>query len=172
MKRAVFALAVIGAVSACRDLSSFSTGGDRFEGAVVSGDFVRAGVDVTTDLCLTIDTDHLQDAPGALSTSDGRFHLVPLRPIPQIWHDPLSTLSFGEGRLKNLIYVATASAPFGDGNGEDVFVVVSLMQSGDVEVRLLRGAPGTAADGGPTPAAGGNLFAVFALSRQHGPCSY
>ncbi|HLK35269.1 MAG TPA: hypothetical protein VKU41_00865, partial [Polyangiaceae bacterium] len=75
-------------------------------------------------------------------------------------------------RLKNLVYVATASTPFGDGNGDDVFVVVSLMQSGNVEVRLLRGAPGVTADGGPTTAAGGNLFAVFALSRQHGPCLY
>ncbi|HLK40721.1 MAG TPA: hypothetical protein VKU41_28405, partial [Polyangiaceae bacterium] len=85
MKRAVFALVAVAAASACRDLSSFSTGGDRFEGAIVSGDFVRAGVDATTNLCLTIDTDHLQDAPGALSTSDGRFHVVSLRPIPQIW---------------------------------------------------------------------------------------
>jgi hypothetical protein len=172
MKGAVLAFAALGAVPACRDLSSFSTGGDRYEGAVVSGDFVRAGVDTSTSLCLTIDTDHLQDAPGAISTSDGRFHGVALRPIPQIWHDPLSTLSFGEGRLKNLVYVVTATRPFGDGNGDDVFAVVSLMQSGDVEVRLLRGAPGVAPDGGPTTAAGGNLFAVFALSRQHGPCSY
>jgi hypothetical protein len=169
--RALLALGLLLWPAGCRDLSSFSTGPDRFEGAVVQGDFVRAGVAASTTLCLTLDTDHLQDGPGALSTSDGRFHAAALRPIPQIWHDPLSTLSFGEGRLKNLVYVATASTPFADGNGNDVLAVVSLMQSGDVEVRLLRGAPGLAADGG-APASGGNLFAVFDLVRQPGPCSY
>ncbi|HZU82498.1 MAG TPA: hypothetical protein VE987_06265, partial [Polyangiaceae bacterium] len=122
--------------------------------------------------CLVLDADHLQDAPGAISSTDGRFSATPLRPIPQIWHDPLSTLSFGEGRIKNLIYVATASTPFGDGLSDDVLVIVSLMQAGDVEVRLIRGAPGVAsADGGAAPS-GDNLFAVFDLTRGRGPCSF
>jgi hypothetical protein len=153
--------------SGCRDLSGFSTtNGDRYEGVVVGANFVLAGIQPDTKLCLTIDTDHLQDAPGAISTDDGMFARVALRPIPQIWHDPLSTFSFGEGRLKNLLYVATSSA------GDDVFVVVSLMQSGGIEVRLLRGAPGLVEDGGAPPTAGGNLFGVFDLSRASGPCSY
>ena len=156
----------------CRDLSSFSTGGDRYEGAVVAADFVRAGIGPSVNACLTIDTDHLQDGPGSLSTNDARFHGAPLRPIPQIWHDPLSTLSFGEGRLRNLLYVATASVPFGDGSGDDVFVVVSLMQSGGVEVRLLRGAPGSPTDGGTAAQSTSNFFAVFDLARAPGPCSY
>jgi hypothetical protein len=159
----------------CRDLSGFSTGGDRFEGAVVQGDFVRAGVGPLTNLCLSLDTDHLQDAPGTVSTDDGRFHAAALRSIPQIWHDPLSTLSFGEGRLKNLVYVAAASTPFADGMDGSVLVVVSLMQSGHVEVRLLRGAPGlteATGDSGSQGAPAGNVFAVFDLTRQTGPCSY
>jgi hypothetical protein len=143
------------ALVACRDVSGFTTHGDRFEGPVVEGDFVRSGVDPGTTLCLTLDTDHLQDIPGTLSTSDGRFRTVPLRSIPQIWHDPLSTLAFGEGRVKNLLYVAAATTPFADGNGPDAFAVVSLMQSGNVEVRLLRGAPsGTPPDGGGPSEAG------------------
>src|SRR5215472_185614 len=102
----VVASLVATGLAGCRDLSAFNTGPhDRFEGAVVSADFVRTGVDAGTTLCLTLDTDHLQDAPGALSTSDGRFARTPMRPIPQIWHDPLSTLSFGDGRFHNLIYV-------------------------------------------------------------------
>ncbi|MDP9033784.1 MAG: hypothetical protein M3O50_03180 [Myxococcota bacterium] len=164
------AFAAAAAIAACRDLSSFSTAGDHFEGVVVSADFVRTGVDLGTRVCMTLDADHLQDTPGLLWSSDGRFRAAPLRPIPQIWHDPLSTLSFGEGRLKNLLYVATASAPFGDGNGNDVFAVVSLMQSGRVELRLLRSTPSLAADGS-TPGAGGGVFAVFDLSRGGGPCS-
>jgi hypothetical protein len=155
----------LAALPGCRDLSGFSTtDGDRYDNPVVNAGFVLAGIQPGTTLCLTIDTDHLQDAPGAISTDDGMFHKVPLRPIPQLWHDPLSTLSFGEGRLKNLIYVATSTA------GDDVFVVVSLMQDGDIEVRLLRGAPSLTDDSGVT--SGGNLFAVFDLSRKTGPCSY
>ncbi|HEY8040615.1 MAG TPA: hypothetical protein VIF15_12505 [Polyangiaceae bacterium] len=174
MRGAAFALAVVAALApaGCRDLSGFTTSGDRYEGPVVQGDFVRAGVDASTSLCLTLNTDHLQDGPGALSTSDGRFQAVAMRPIPQIWHDPLSTLNFGDGRVKNLIYVVTATTPYGDGNGDDVFVFVSLMQSGGIEVRLLRGAPGLAPDGGTATGPGGNVFAVFGLSRQQGPCSY
>jgi hypothetical protein len=157
-------------VAGCRDLSGFTTHGDRYEGSVVSAAFVRAGAEVGTRMCLTLDTDHLQDAPGALSTDDGRFHAAALRTIPQIWQDPLSTLTFGEGRLKNLVYVVSATMPFSDGNGPDVFAVISLMQSGDVEVRLLRGAP-PPTDGG-FPIATGNLFAVFDLTRKPGPCSF
>jgi hypothetical protein len=178
MRRAFVAASVLGltpALVACRDLSSFTTSGGSFEGAVVSADFVRAGVDASTRLCLTLNADHLQDAPGVLSTSDGRFHSVAMRTIPQIWQDPLSTLTFGEGRLKNLVYVLSASQPFADGNGSDVFAVVSLMQSGGVEVRLLRGAPPSVPvkpDAAAPAPPGGNLFAVFALSRQSAPCSY
>jgi hypothetical protein len=166
------------AITACRDISGFSTHGDRYQGAVIDGDFVRAGVDAGTMLCLTLDTDHLEDGPGNLWTSDGRFAMAALRPIPQLWHDPLSTLSFGEGRLRNLVYVVGATAPFADGDGDDVFVVISLMQSGGVEVRLLRGAPGSSGAATPDASDGGasgssqidNVFAVFTLSRQPGPC--
>lgn len=101
---------------ACQDLSGFSTGGGSYEGAVVPGGFVRSGVTESVRACLTLDANHFQDAPGAISTDDGLFHTVSLRPIPQIWYDPLSTFTFGEGRLKNLLYVATTSTPFDDGN--------------------------------------------------------
>jgi hypothetical protein len=161
------------ALAACRDLSGFTTSpNDHYQGVVVDADFVRAGIDAGTSLCLTIDADHLQDAPGEISTDDGRFRSTPLRPIPQVWHDPLSTLSFGEGRLKNLVYVVAASTPFADGQTGDAFAVVSLMQSGGVEVRLLRGAPPVAGDGGAALPPPSNLFAVFPLSRQKGPCSF
>jgi hypothetical protein len=159
------------ALASCTNLSGFTTAGDSYQGSVVAADFVLAGVASSTSLCLTLDTNHLQDGPGAVWTSDGMFHETALRPIPQIWHDPLSTFTFGEGRLKNLMYVSAATAPFPDG-GSDVFVVISLMQSGDIEVRLLRGAPSLSADGGSSSQTGANLFAVFSLSRQSGPCSF
>jgi len=177
--RGLVALSALSLVTAgCRDLSRFSTGGDRFEGAVVAGDFVRSGVDVGTRMCLTLDTDHLQDTPGTLSSDDGRFAATPLRTIPQIWQDPLSTLAFGEGREKNLVYVASPTNADG-GDPGDLFVVVSLMTSGGVEVRLLRGAPpaGSASvdaggDAGTSTAAAPNVFAVFTLGREPGPCDF
>jgi len=154
------AFAGIGAAG-CRNVREFSTGADeRFEGGVVKGTFVRAGVGEDTKVCLHLDADRLSDAPGTLSSSDKQFTRTPLRPIPQVFHDPLSTLSFGEGRSRNLVYAAQGA------DGHDVFAVVSLMESGDVEVRLLRGAPG--ADAGPPP-----VFAVFLLKREKGAaCSF
>jgi hypothetical protein len=153
----------------CHDLSRFSNSGDHYEGPVVAGDFLRAGFGANTALCLVIDANHMQDGPGYVSSSDGRFDATPLRPIPQIWHDPLSTLAFGEGRVQNFIYVATPDADADTGG--DVFVVMSLMQSGGVEARILRGAPAVDA-GAPVSAAQPNLFGVFTLSRAGGPCSF
>lgn len=54
-----------------------------------------------------------------------------------------------------------------EANG-DVMVVVSLMQGGDVEVRLIRGAPNGSVDAGSTMQ---NVFGVFELKRTKGPCT-
>jgi hypothetical protein len=156
---AIFLTLVLAGV-ACRDNARFSSRGDRFQGPVVKGSFVRAGFGEDVLMCLTLDTDHLQDTPGTISTSDGRLKSVPLRPIPQIWHDPLSTLSFGDGRLQNLVYAAASN------DAQDVMVVVSLMQSDNIEVRLVRGAPQE--DGGT----GNAVFGVFNLEKQMGPCGF
>lgn len=171
---AACALATCMLASGCRDISHFSSAGDRYEGPVVKGDFVRAGVADDVSVCMTIDTDHLQDTPGRISSSDRRFQREPLRPIPQLWHDPLSTLTFGEGRDKNLVYVATPAASFADGgDASDVMVIVSLMTSGGIEVRMLRGAPPATVDGGAVSASTStSLFAVFVLARKEGPCSF
>jgi hypothetical protein len=149
------------ALAACKDVSSYATGNDHYEGSVVPAGFVRTGIDDDVRMCLTLDTNHLQESPGVITSSDSRFSATPLRPIPQVWHDSLSTLSFGEGRSQNLLYAASEPA------GDDM-VIVSLLNGGGVEVRLLRGAPGAPPSdaGTPTP----SLFAVFELSRAPGPC--
>jgi hypothetical protein len=163
-------LAALSGALGCRDLSRFQTNGDGFEGPVVAGSFVRSGIGDQTRMCVTLDTDHLQDAPGTITMTDGRFHGTPLRPIPQIWHDPLSTLAFGEGRVQNLVYAASPDAD-ADASG-DILVVVSLMQSSGVEVRLLRGAPTLSEAGAPEPGSSQTaaLFGVFTLTRQPAPC--
>jgi hypothetical protein len=165
---AVMPWLALGALS-CHDISRFSNSGDHYEGAVVAGDFLRAGFGASTSLCLVIDANHLQDAPGTMSSSDGRFDGTPLRAIPQIWHDPLSTMTFGEGRVQNFMYVATPDADADTGG--DVFVVMSPMQSGGVEARILRGAPAVGASAA-TAAGQADLFGVFTLSRAGGSCSF
>lgn len=156
----------------CRDISRFSSHGDRFQGGVAKGSFVRSGIGELSEMCLTLDTDHLQDAPGAITTSDGRFQNTALRPIPQLWHDPLSTLTFGDGRIQNLVYAAApAAGDAGAGEAQDVLVVLSLMQGGHVEARLLRGAPQTDA-GAPPLGTASAVFGVFTLDRRSGPCAF
>jgi len=163
------ALAIAG-LCGCRDNATrFTTHDDHFEGSIVTGRFVRSNLGDDVRMCVLLDGERLQDTPGTLTTSDGRFRGTPLRPIPQIWHDPLSTLTFGDGRARNLVYVATPAGAGAD--AEDAFVFVSLMENGEVEVRLLRGAPtGTAEAGAPprTPP----LFGVFTLDRREGACSF
>jgi len=151
----------------CRDVSRYSSKGDHFEGDIVKGSFVRTGIADDAKLCLVLDAEHLQDIPGTITSSDGRFRSTPLRPIPQIWHDPLSTLSFGDGRRQNLLYVATPLAEGGDGS--DITVVVSLMTEGGVEIRMMRGAPQT---DGVAPSTTPPMFGVFTLQRREGQCSF
>jgi hypothetical protein len=171
----VFATAALLATGmGCKNVSRFSSkDGDHFEGDVVKGSFVRTGIGDNAKMCLLLDAGHLQDAPGTFSTSDGRFKDAQLRPIPQIWHDPLSTMAFGEGRSQNLVYVASptpsATAPASD--AQDVMVFLSLMDEGGLEVRLVRGAP-VADSGTPMPAVASPMFGVFTLDRRDGACSF
>jgi hypothetical protein len=171
----VIALAALLATSmGCKNVTRFSSkDGDHFEGDIVKGSFVRAGIGDNAKMCFLLDAGHLQDAPGTFSTSDGRFKDAPLRPIPQIWHDPLSTMTFGEGRSQNLVYVASpspsATTPASD--AQDVMVFLSLMDEGGLEVRLVRGAP-VADAGTPMPAVASPMFGVFTLDRRDGACSF
>jgi len=187
---ALLALAALTALAltatGCKSVTRFSSkDGDHYEGDVVKGSFVRAGVAEEAKMCLLLDAGHLQDAHGTFSTSDGRFKNAQLRPIPQIWHDPLSTITFGEGRTQNLVYVASpsavpsaadAAAPAPSpaevaAEAQDVMVFLSLMDDGSLEVRLVRGAP-VADSGAPMPSAASPMFGVFTLDRRDGACSF
>ena len=162
MKRAVasaFAVLVFSALFSCQELSSYKNNGDHYEGLITQGTFVRTGFGDSVKMCLTIDTDKLQQEPGELRTSDGSFKKGTLRAVPQTFHDPVSTLQFGQGREKNYLYFTQIS------DGTDALAVLSLMKNGDVEVRVVRGAPG----GGQSPT---QLFGVFPLKREPGACSF
>ncbi len=160
---------------ACKDLARFDTINDHYEGTVLESRFVRNGTDVGTKACLTLDTLRLQDGPGTISTSDGRFRKVALRPIPQVWHDKLSTMSLGEDDERSIIYATAPFVPAVDGGfsaqrDADTLTVVSLLKNGDVELRIMRGAPLDLNTSRTTPET--SLFAIYYLTRAPGPCSF
>jgi hypothetical protein len=164
---------VVAGLAGCKDIDRFSTDeGESYCGKIVSTSIVRRGFSSGACMRLTFDARRLNDRPGMLWTNDGMFADTPLQAIPQLSHDPLLTFTFGEGREKNFLFAADPADP---ARGPTVTAVISLMHSGDAEVRLLRGAA-AATDPPPPPEAGPGvdgapLFGVFApLRRQHGAC--
>lgn len=160
------------ALFGCADNARWTTAeGESYCGAITSASFVRAGIPEGTLMRLELDAERLQSAPGRVWTtafvSGERLAGAELRVIPQLLHDPLSTLSFGEGRVRNALAIADVPTVEPGRSATQATVIVSLLQSGDVEVRLIRGAsPGTA----PGPEATGQLFGVFRMQRQKGDC--
>lgn len=147
------------ALASCNDVTSYSNNGDHWEGQIVQGAYLRSGLGADVTMFLTFDGAEFQGSPGAITTNDGHFHQSVLRPIPQAWHDSISLMDFGEGRVKSMMYAVAPSGP----NEADVLAVVSLMKDSTIEVRLIRGAPGGMTSG-DSP-----LFGVFMLGRKPGP---
>ena len=174
MQRALhFAIGVFVGLTGCKDIDRFSTEpGESYCGKIVSASIVRRGFSERVCMRLTFDARRVSDQPGTLWTTDGMFAATTLRAIPQLSHDPLLTFTFGEGREKNFLFVAD---PAESERGPAVTTVISLMHSGEVEVRLLRGADGgieppLTTDAGPG-VDGPPLFGVFSpLRRQKGAC--
>jgi len=167
MRRLAIVAASSVAFVACSDVSRFTTEpGKSYCGTVTDASFVRAGVPTGTRMRLELDGDQLQNAPGRVWTDElapgEAFSSTQLLAIPQLADDPLSTLNFGEGRVKNALTIAMLG-------GAQVFVVLSLMQDGDVEVRLIRGTSAGSIPTGaaPTPS---QIFGVFHLQKQDGDC--
>ena len=168
------AIAALGSVCAfsalgCEHFDRFSTGAGSLEGSIEASAIVRAGFPEGTKLCLTLDTNKLQTEPGTISTSDGLFARTALRPIPALASDHLSNLSFANGQLRNLVFAARAN----ETEARDALAIVSLLDDGRVEVRLITGAPGAPSATGATGVAGAQSFyGVFALHRQQTSCSF
>jgi hypothetical protein len=166
------------ALGACRDLDRFDTGEDEaFCGTLVSASFahqgfVPEGEQQELRLRLRFDIERLTSTPGVITTDDAArglcapaplFDAAPLRAIKEAFHDPISGLKFGAGREANLLAWA-------DSTCQGTMVgIVSLMKSGQIELRLLKPAPRPAADAGPSASPG---FAQFQLTRRRGECGF
>jgi hypothetical protein len=162
---AVLSFATIG----CQHVDRFDTSeGDAYCGSIVDGRFVRQGFERQLRVKLAIDTKQLFSRPGSLQSNDADtgpcapqplFDDAPLRVMPEVLADSLSTLEFADGQERNLISWVDSACQ------GTMLSVVSLKRNGDVELRLLR--PGqdpeqTTTEVGKNEAG----FGVFLLQRE------
>jgi hypothetical protein len=186
----VFSLALSGVLLSalsCRGLDRFDTTGDAaYCGDLVSGPsfydgFIPTGQPALLKMKLKLDTTQLSTygdgkvtLPGLLTSNDGAtglcsadgqalFQSSPLRGIPQVDHDSIATMTFGEGHDEDF-FAWTDSTCQGT-----MLAVVSLLRKGDVELRLFKPAPLPAPEAGPDKRPG---FAVFYLRRNDKGCGF
>lgn len=158
----------------CDDLNEFRTDGDVFRGKIIGtgSDVFTQGFEQLTYLELDFDPERAEgrgdpsQPPGTIHTYhceggapkcdepiSGPIEHAPLELFPILSHDVLSDYSFpGASRLRNYIMSVHRK------DGTTAMVFVSLMESGDIEVRLIAPKNGEPGDEG--------LFGVFPLSRQ------
>lgn len=154
----------LSATLGCRDLDRFDTGETgAYCGAIIDGDFTRRGFDAGLGMRVTLDIPALQLAPGTLTTNDAEtgqctplplFDHAPFQVTQQLFSDPLSLLEFGATRDHNFLAWVDSTCQ------GSALAVVSLMHTGDVEVRLLR-------RGEPAETPGPGDFGVFQLQRTN-----
>jgi hypothetical protein len=178
-------LGVVAFTASCRSLDRFDTSGDAaFCGDLVSGPqfhdgFIVAGEPWNLRLKLDLDASKLSsfsenknaimgwltsnDAGNGLCLEQPLFQSAPIRAIPQLYHDTLSTLSFGEGHDEDFFaYV--------DSTCQGTMVsLVSLLRNGSVEVRLFKPARLPDEEAKPDRRPG---YAVFHLTRHDEGCEF
>jgi hypothetical protein len=178
-------LGVVSVTLSCRSLDRFDTSGDAaFCGDLVSGPsfhdgFVAEGEPWNLRLKLDLDASKLSsfsenknaimgwltsnDEGTGLCLDQPLFQSAPIRAIPQLYHDTLSTLSFGEGHDEDFFaYV--------DSTCQGTMVsLVSLLRNGNVEVRLFK--PARLPDEGAKPDKRPG-YAVFHLARNDEGCEF
>jgi len=125
----------------CDDLSDYK---GNFGGGIVKGNFLRSCFPSNTEARLHFDPEHAV-APAfdvstsllnRLTTTDGTFDETPLEPIAALPHDQLSEFDFpGPRRLRNFMLLARPKA--GPLAGRDAMVVVSLLENGNLELRII-----------------------------------
>lgn len=160
------------AASGCRDLERFDTKrGEAYCGTLVAPTESSEGFDfagnpvVPLSLALTLDTDSLENHPGRLRSNDAGFgpckpralfEDAPLRILRKALGDRISSLHLGDDHEDDLLAYVDSTC------SGSMVAVLSLMQNGQVELRLLRPAPERPTSDATQQA----RFGVFALSRQ------
>jgi hypothetical protein len=170
----------------CSSLDRFDTqGAAAYCGALVAAPpfeagFVPESARPSLNLSLTIDATALtargegsaivgrlssDDAQSGLCSKDGLslFNGAPLRTMPELDRDPLSSLEFGNGRDYNFFAWVDSTCQ------GTLLSLVSLMRNDNVELRLLKPKALPAPGAGPEDQPG---FGLFYLSRQKAGCTF
>lgn len=190
--RAVSVLARLGVLlamlsSSCKNLDRFDTKekaaycGDLVSGPSFHDGFVPDETPALLRMQMTLDTSQLSTysenkatSPGFLTSNDRKsglcsgqkqalFENAPLRAIPQVDHDAIATMAFGEGHDEDFFVWADSTCQ------GTMLGVVSLLRKGDVELRLFKPAPPPAEGAGPEHRPG---FALFYLHKDEDGCDF
>ena len=172
LPRAVRQLGLFGtlAVVGCHNLDGFTTReGEAYCGPIAGAKFqtgfVPTGQPPDLTVALRLNAGKLTTQPGFLSSHNAAtslcgeqplFQDAPLRPIPVIDSDAISTLSFGEGHEHDFFAYVDSTCQ------GTMLAVVSLMKNNLVELRLFKPARFLPPDPVPAPEEQAG-FAVFHL---------
>jgi hypothetical protein len=175
-----FALAFSLCLAGCPSLDRFDTPGtSAYCGSILGAPlfhagFVPTGVRPSLELRLKLDTAALSTRPGTLTSNDletgfcsadghALFEEAPLRAIPELAHDTLSQLDFGEGHEQNFF-------AWVDSNCQGTMLaVVSMLTNGTIQVRLMKPAADPPPNAGPEQQPG---FALFNMKRNDSGCGF
>lgn len=167
------------AAGGCRSLDRFDAEKpSAYCGGVVGNEkfqtgFIPTGSPPSLELRLQLDTSALTTRPGTLSTNDAGtgvcgknplFADATLRAIPEVLHDALSQVEFGEGHEQDFFAWVDSTCK------GTMLAVVSLLSNGAVEVRLLKPAP----DLPPSTTDQADLsgFSLFYMRRNQAGCGF
>ena len=103
------------------------------------------------------------DAGHGICGDSPLFDEAPLRAIPELLHDALSQLEFGQGHEHDLLAWVDSTCK------GTMLVVVSLLSNGAVEVRLFKPAPDLPPMTDQADLAG---FGLFYLQRHQDGCGF
>jgi hypothetical protein len=159
----------------CSTLDRYSTAaGESLCGSVTSTASFRTGLAAGARMRLTLDASQLdgEASPGTVWTyepAEGEnparklANGAPLRRIPALENDPLSSPDLGGGRDHTRFFALTPAEPI----EQPLLGVLSLRSDDGVEVRLLRPGVASAAAEGQAP-----IFGLFTLAKQAGTCGF
>jgi len=171
-------------VSGCKGVDRFDTGptgaycGEMVSGATNDGLVPDVSLDAgvvaipALKLALTLDTHHLTDIPGTLSSNDANNGLCPgqplfqksrVRTIERALHDVISGIQMTQDHEQDVFTWVDSSC-------QGTFVaVVSLMVDSKVEVRLFKPMREAEVDASANTRSG---FGVFSLERSDTGCGF
>lgn len=156
----------------CRDLEKFDTGkGEIYCGTMVAPSEASEGFDFGRSpaaplyLSMTLRMDSLESIPGKVRSNDAdfgpckpraMFENAPLRILRKALGDKLSNLNMSDDHEQDLVAYIDSTC------SGSMVAIVSLIQNGQVELRLLRPAPDIA----NAAVADQARFGIFSMTKE------